>query len=84
MEAHYFVNDCFLTPGQLLTGAGKLAGIPGVIVQGGHDLLCPPRTAHALASVWPNARICMVEGSGHSLGEPAISEAVRQAIASFA
>ena len=56
MEAHYFVNDCFMTPDQLLNEAGKLAGIPGIIVQGRYDLLCPPSTAHALAARWTEAR----------------------------
>ena len=41
MEAHYFVNDSFMTENQLLRNAGKLAGIPGIIVQGRYDLLCP-------------------------------------------
>ena len=45
MEAHYFVHDCFMTENQLLLNAGKLAGIPGIIVQGRYDLLCPPATS---------------------------------------
>ena len=49
MEAHYFQNDCFMKPDQLLAEAGKLEGIPGIIVQGRYDLLCPPATSHALA-----------------------------------
>src|SRR6202165_4160480 len=57
MEAHYFQNDCFMKPGQLLTGAGKLQGIPGIIVQGRYDLLCPPSTSHALAALWPGCAI---------------------------
>ena len=51
MEAHYFVNDCFMRPNQLLDDAGKLAGIPGIIVQGRYDLLCPPATSQALAAL---------------------------------
>ena len=42
MEAHYFQNDCFMTPNQLMNEAEKLTGIPGVMVQGRYDLLCPP------------------------------------------
>src|SRR3954463_8366611 len=48
MEAYYCHNDCFMTPNQLIAGAGKLKGIPGVIVQGRYDFLCPPSTSHAL------------------------------------
>ena len=39
MEAHYFANDCFMKPDQLLREAGRLEGIPGIIVQGRYDLL---------------------------------------------
>ncbi len=45
MEAHYFINDSFMTENQLLRNAGRLEGIPGIIVQGRYDLLCPPETS---------------------------------------
>src|SRR6478672_3529092 len=32
MEAHYFANHCFMRPNQLMEEAGKLSGIPGIIV----------------------------------------------------
>ena len=83
VEAHYFSNDCFLAPDALLAGAHRLAGIPGVIVQGRYDLLCPPATSFALAAHWPDARIELAEMSGHSLAHPAVHQAVRQAIAAF-
>jgi len=81
MEAHYFQNDCFLTPDQLMANAGKLADIPGIIVQGRYDLLCPPSTAHALAAAWPKAELRIVEGAGHSLYDPGIRDAVIRATA---
>ncbi len=81
MEAHYFRNDCFLTPGQLLAGAARLRGIPGIIVQGRYDLLCPPATAHALAAAWPAAEVRVVEGAGHSLYDPGVRDAVTKATA---
>jgi len=84
MEAHYFHNDCFMKPGQLLADAGKLAGIPGLIVQGRYDLLCPPATSHALQAVWPGAEVRMVEGAGHSLYDPGVRDAVMKAIADLA
>jgi proline iminopeptidase len=84
MEAHYFQNDCFMRPGQLLTEAGKLEGIPGIIVQGRYDLLCPPATSHALNAVWPGSEIRFVEGAGHSLYDPGIRDAVMRAIADMA
>jgi proline iminopeptidase len=84
MEAHYFQNDCFMRPGQLLAQAGQLAGIPGIIVQGRYDLLCPPATSHALAAAWPESEVRVVEGAGHSLYDPGVRDAVMKAIADLA
>ena len=84
MEAHYFQNDCFMRPDQLLAEAGQLAGIPGIIVQGRYDLLCPPSTSHALAAAWPTSEIRFVEGAGHQLYDPGIRDAVMKAIADLA
>src|ERR1700730_12438061 len=84
MEAHYFRNDCFMKPGQLLAEAGKLKGIPGLIVQGRYDLLCPPATSHALNAVWPDSEIRFVESAGHSLYDAGVRDAVMKAIADLA
>jgi proline iminopeptidase len=84
MEAHYFHHDCFMRPAQLVAEAGKLKGIPGIIVQGRYDFLCPPSTSHALAAAWPEAEIRMVEGAGHSLYDPGVRDAVMRAIADMA
>jgi proline iminopeptidase len=84
MEAHYFRNDCFMQPNQLLAEAGKLAGIPGIIVQGRYDLLCPPETSHALAALWPASEVRIVEGAGHQLYDPGVRDAVMKAIADLA
>jgi proline iminopeptidase len=84
MEAHYFDNDSFMAPGQLLRDASKLAGIPGIIVQGRYDLLCPPATSAALASAWREAEIRVVEAAGHNLYDPGIRDAVMKAHADMA
>lgn len=84
MEAHYFAHDCFMRPNQLLGDAVRLTGIPGIIVQGRYDLLCPPQTSHALAAAWPEAELRIVEGAGHSLYDPGIRDAVMKAIADLA
>jgi proline iminopeptidase len=84
MEAHYFQNDCFMRPGQLLEQAAKLDQIPGLIVQGRYDLLCPPATAHALRAAWPVSRVRPVEGAGHSLYHSDVRNAVMRAIADIA
>jgi proline iminopeptidase len=84
MEAHYFQNGCFMRPRQLLEDAGKLDGIPGIIVQGRYDLLCPPKTSQALVSAWRDAEIRIVEGAGHTLYDPGVRDAVMKAIADVA
>ena len=84
MEAHYFQNNCFMRPNQLLAEAGKLEGILGVIVQGRYDLLCPPATSHALDALWPASEVRFVEGAGHSLYDPGIRDAVMKAISDLA
>jgi proline iminopeptidase len=84
MEAHYFQNDCFMTPNQLLEETDRLTGIPGIIVQGRYDLLCPPATSQALAARWHASEIRFVEGAGHSLYDPGVRDAVMRAIADLA
>jgi proline iminopeptidase len=84
MEAHYFQNDCFMRPNQLLEETDRLTGIPGIIVQGRYDLLCPPATSHALAARWRESEIRFVEGAGHSLYDPGVRDAVMRAIADLA
>jgi proline iminopeptidase len=84
MEAHYFDNDCFMKPGQLLADAAKLNRIPGIIVQGRYDLLCPPRTAHALQAAWPGSELRLIERAGHSLYDAGVRDAVMKAIADLA
>jgi proline iminopeptidase len=81
MEAHYFQNDCFMAPDQLMVEAGRLSGIRGIIVQGRYDLLCPPATSHALCAAWPDAEIRVVGAAGHSLYDPGVRDAVMKAAA---
>jgi proline iminopeptidase len=84
MEAHYFINDSFMSENQLLRNAGRLAGIRGIIVQGRYDLLCPPATAQALAKVWPGYELRIVEEAGHSLYDGGVRDAVMKSIADLA
>jgi proline iminopeptidase len=84
MEAHYFANDCFMRPDQLLRNAGTLAGIPGIIIQSRYDLLCPPATSQALSKAWPGSEVRVVEDAGHSLYDPGVRGAVMKAIADLA
>jgi len=84
IENHYFVHGGWLEEGQLIRDAGKLAGIPGVIVQGRYDMACPAETAWALHRAWPQARFEMIEGAGHAFNEPGILDALIRATDGFA
>jgi proline iminopeptidase len=78
LEAHYFAHRCFLEEGQLLQGVGRLreAGIPGSIVQGRYDVICPPQSAWDLYAAWPEARLSMIPDAGHSAMEPGVRRAL--------
>lgn len=80
MEAHYIRNHFFLEPDQLLHGMGKLRDIPGIIVQGRYDLLCPPVAAEAVARRWPLCQLRIIDAAGHAMTEPGVSEAMHRAL----
>jgi proline iminopeptidase len=64
--AHYFSHGAWLEDGELLRHAGRLAGIPGVLIHGRLDLGSPVATAWELARVWPGSRLIVVDDSGHT------------------
>lgn len=84
IEAHYFVNKSFMKANQLLDEAHKLAGIPGVIVHGRYDMVCPLDNAFALHEVWPIAELQIIRDAGHSGAEPGIVDALVRATNDFA
>ena len=79
IEAHYFVNHIFLKPNQILRDVHKLANIPGVIVHGRYDVVCPIESAWDLHQAWPEARLEIIPDAGHSASEPGIVNALVQA-----
>jgi proline iminopeptidase len=83
IEAHYFVNHVFLGENALLENAGRLGGIPGVIVQGRYDMVCPLVSAHELHLAWPQADYRVVPDAGHSAWEPGILGALVEATERF-
>ncbi len=77
IENHYFQNRGFLeVDGQILRDAHRIADIPGVIVQGRYDMVCPPVSAHDLHMAWPKSRLRMIGDAGHALSEPGITAAL--------
>jgi len=79
IEAHYFMNGIFLEPGQLLRDAPKLADVPGIIVHGRYDIICPLDNAFDLHHRWPQSKLEIVRDAGHSALEPSIIDALVRA-----
>ncbi|MEV0397855.1 prolyl aminopeptidase [Polymorphospora rubra] len=81
--SHYFAHGAWLEEGALIRDAGRLAGIPGVLVHGRVDLGGPLDTAWQLAGAWPDAELIVVEEAGH-LPTGTTRDHVRQALDRFA
>ena len=74
LENHYFQNAGFLSEDQqIMARLDRIKGIPGVIVQGRYDMICPPHSAYELAKQWPKARLELIGQAGHALSEPGIT-----------
>ena len=74
LENHYFTNAGFLREdGQILRDMPLIAHIPGTIVQGRYDMICPPVSAQMLHDLWPASQLKMIPRAGHALSEPGIS-----------
>ncbi len=69
IESHYFSHDTFLEKNQILRDADRLAGIPGIIVQGRYDVVCPMQSAWDLHRAWPDAELQIIPDAGHSAFE---------------
>jgi len=76
IECHYFMHNAFLEENQILRDAGRLASIPGVIVQGRYDIVCPMESAWALHQAWPEADLKIIADAGHAASEPGIIDAL--------
>ena len=83
LECHYFVNDCFLEPGQILRDLARIRQLPAVIVQGRYDICCPPQTAWSLHDAWPEAAFRIVPDAGHSAFETGITRELVAALDRF-
>ena len=85
IERHYFVNRGFFeVDDQLLRDVGRIRHIPGVIVQGRYDVVCPMVSAWALHRAWPEADFIITPDAGHSAFEPPNSRALVAATDRFA
>lgn len=77
LVTHYVRHDLFLEDGVLIRGAGALADIPGVLVNGRFDLQAPIGNAWELERVWPRAELVIVDDAGHAVDPGLTRELVR-------
>jgi len=84
IECHYFINNCFFeTDNYLIENIDRIRHIPGVIVHGRYDIVCPAMNAWDLHRVWPEATLNFIPDAGHSVTEPGIADALVRATDSF-
>lgn len=74
LENHYFSNFGFLEhDGWIEANLDRISDIPGVVVQGRYDMICPPVGAHRLTQAWHGSQLRLIPRAGHALSEPGIS-----------
>ena len=77
---HYLVNSCFLEEGQLLNNISKIQHVPVTIINGRHDLICPPLYAYILHKKLPSSNLIIAEKAGHVMSEKPIERELLKAM----
>ena len=80
IEAHYFINNCFIKEGYILNNVYKVTKIPCEIIQGRHDIICPPLNAYKISKIWLESRLKIVEEGAHSGFEDCMFKQIQQSI----
>lgn len=81
LVTHYWSNDCFLQPNQLMQNIEKITAIPAVLIHGQHDISSPLDTAYTLHKAWSGSELWVLDKAGH--GGLGFGEAIRKALAKF-
>tara|TARA_R110002110_G_scaffold65206_4_gene179972 strand:- start:57365 stop:58315 length:951 start_codon:yes stop_codon:yes gene_type:complete len=76
IEAHYFLNKSFIEPNQILQNMHKLENIPGIIVHGRYDMICPLDNAYKLHHAWERSELHIIRDAGHASSEPGTTDAL--------
>ena len=79
IENHYFINQSFFSPNQLLDNMDKLSSIPAIIIHGRYDAICPLENAWQLHHAWPDSILNIIPATGHSAFETANIDALIKA-----
>ena len=83
LDAFYFRNNMFLSERELEQGVARIAHLPVMILQGGHDVIAPPQAAYKLHRAWPDSVLHIVPDAGHSPSEPGIRRKAIEALELF-
>ena len=70
IECHYFINDSFIEENKIINNMHKISHIPGTIIHGRYDVVCPLDNAFALKNNWLEAQLHIIRDAGHSAFEP--------------
>ena len=84
IECHYFVNQCFFDPNQLLKNMHKISHLPGIIVHGRYDMICLAEQAFEVHALWQACQLHIVRDAGHAQQEPGIVDNLIKATREFA
>ena len=76
ISSHFFRHHCFLESNQIIDNIDKIADIPGHIVHGRYDMVCPPDQAYTLSQHWPLAELDIIREGGHSAFDGAMLDAL--------
>ncbi len=79
IEAHYFINQCFVADRPILANMERLADIPAIAVHGRYDMVCPVKQAFDLQAEWPELSLEVIRDAGHASSEPATVDALVKA-----
>lgn len=75
IECHYFVNRCFIEENQIINNMDKIKHIPGYIIHGRYNMVCPFKGAWDLHQAWDASELFIIRDAGHSSKEPGIIDA---------
>lgn len=84
IECHYFINGIWMrNDNQIIEDVHRIRHIPGVIVHGRYDVVCPLENARDLHKAWPESELHIVPDAGHSAKEPGILTKLVEATEKF-
>lgn len=75
LEAHYFVNNCFLAEDQIIRNASRLT-MPVHILHSRYDMVCPFEAPWRLHKAIPHSRLTEIPAHGHAMSEPVLKALV--------